>query len=287
MIPAWAKTALTFAGLIVVTYIGICALVYAFQDRLLYQPWKPIGNNPGQLGMEYRDIRLVTEDGVHLGAWFVPGEAGRPVVLVCHGNAGNISNRIETLYVYRSLGYGVFIFDYRGYGESEGSPDEEGTYRDGKAAWDYIIGNNLATEDQIIVLGRSLGGGVASWLATEVSPAGLILESTFTSVPDLAKKMYPFLPVGYLTRNRYETLKRLPLLACPVLVVHSPSDEIIPFRHGQKLYEQARDPRRFLQITGPHNGGYLLSGETYMNGVQAFITFCTSSDSLNHPANRD
>ena len=269
--PGWIRSILGIVAVVLVAYGGLCALMYLFQNRLLYFPWKTITSRPSDLGVEYRDVRFRTEDGLTLNGWFAQGEPGKPVVLVCHGNAGNLSNRVELIYVYRSLGYGVFVFDYRGYGESEGTPDEQGTYRDAAAAWDYLVDNSLVSPKRIVLLGRSLGGPVAAWLAGRKRPAALILESTFTSVPDLAGSMYPLMPVRLLARNRYETIRHTRDVTCPVLVVHSRQDDVVPFTHGARLFQAAEEPKEFLEIEGPHDGGYLLSGATYLDGVSGFI----------------
>ncbi|MCP4378036.1 MAG: alpha/beta hydrolase, partial [bacterium] len=161
---------------------------------------------------------------------------------------------------------------YRGYGQSEGSPSEQGTYRDAEAAWTYLTRKRKIDASKIVLFGRSLGGAVAAWLAVEKHSAGVILESTFTSVPDRGAELYKYLPVRFLARINYNTLGRIDKLRCPLLVIHSPDDEIIPYHHGQQLFESAKEPKRFLEISGGHNGGHITSGTLYTNALAEFLT---------------
>lgn len=254
-----------------VCYILIVLFIYFNQGRMVYFPMKTMGGTPSDIGLPYREVGLVTSDGVGLSAWFVGMDKSRDVVLFCHGNAGNISHRLESLSIFHRLGLNTFIFDYRGYGRSGGEPSEEGTYLDAGAAWRYLTEAEHIPPQRIILFGRSLGGAVAAQLATKVTPKALILESTFTSVTDVGARAYPFLPVRLLSRYRYDTRRLLPDIRVPVLVVHSPDDEIIPFRHGIALFEVANEPKRFLKISGDHNGGFFNSGEIYTGGLNEFL----------------
>lgn len=233
--------------------------------------------DPSFFGLEFEEIVFNTEDGITLFGWYVPSGSTESVVLVCHGNAGNISHRLDTIKIFYELGISVFIFDYRGYGKSEGQPTEAGTYEDAKAAWNYLTETRLVDPTQVIIFGRSLGGSIAAWLAQDRLPAGLILESTFTSLADIAAKLYPYLPVRMLLVYSYNTLEYLNQVNCPVLIVHSRDDDIIPFRHGENLFNKAHEPKRFLEIHGSHNEGYMTAGELYREGIMNFITLCLSS----------
>jgi len=193
------------------------------------------------------------------------------MVLFCHGNAGNISHRLESIEIFHRLGLNIFIFDYRGYGQSEGKPTEQGTYEDASVAWRYLTQQRQVNPNEIIVFGRSLGGAVASWLAQSHSPGALILESTFTSLADIAASLYPYLPVRLLLRFKYNTAEYLGKVNCPVLIVHSRDDEIMPFSHGCRLFEMASEPKKFLEISGTHNEGFIISGKDYEKGLNAFI----------------
>lgn len=264
-------TLLSLAGLALLVYAGFALLLYLSQHKLLYFPTADLVATPAQAGLAYEEIFLTTADGTRIAAWFVPAENARGVLLFCHGNAGNISHRLESLEIFHALGLAVLIFDYRGYGASSGHPSEEGTYQDAEAAWQYLVQERHVSPAEIIIFGRSLGGAVAARQAAKTSPRALILESSFTSVPDLAASLYPFFPVRLMSRFHYETKKELQRIHCPVLIVHSPQDEIIPFAHGRALYEGAAPPKRFLEISGDHNAGFLLSKTIYTKGLADFF----------------
>jgi fermentation-respiration switch protein FrsA (DUF1100 family) len=196
----------------------------------------------------------------------------QPTLLFLHGNAGNISHRLDSIRQFHELGLAVFILDYRGYGESEGSPTETGTYDDATAAWHYLIAQRGIAPRDIVLLGRSLGANIAAELATRTRPGALIMESAFTSVPDMAATIYPWLPVRLLSRYRYDAYKQLAHISCPLLIVHSRDDEIIPFTHGQRLFECAREPKQFLELRGGHNDGFLVTGRDYLEGIGHFLS---------------
>ena len=248
------------------------ALFYIFQSRYVYYPERNLTADPGQLGLRFDSVYFETADGLTLSAWFIPGDNTRGVILFCHGNAGNISHRLESIQIFHQLGLDVFIFDYRGYGQSEGKPSEQGTYQDAEAAWRYLIEERQLAPADIIVFGRSLGGTVASWLARSHTPGALILESTFTSLRDVASTLYPYLPVRLLLRFQYNTAEYLRGVNCPVLIVHSRDDEIMPFSQGRRLFDIAREPKHFLEITGTHNEGFIASGKHYEAGLNGFIS---------------
>ena len=256
---------------VAVVYVGLAALLYLFQSRLIYFPMREIAATPKAVGLAYEGVRFTAEDGTVLDGWFIPAGTPRATLLFFHGNAGNISHRLDSLVIFHRLGLSTFIFDYRGYGRSEGRPTEEGTYQDAMAAWRYLTEERGVSPEKIVLFGRSLGGSVAAWLAARHTPGALIVESTFTSVPDFASEMYPWLPARWLTRFRYDAVKHLSSITCPVLVVHSRDDEIIPVGHGRRLYEAAREPRQFLEIRGGHNGGFLQSGKEYIDGLERFL----------------
>ncbi len=259
-------------GFAIILYIGLVTSLFIFQDRLIYFPIRHISATPADIGLTYEPVWLETADGVKLSGWYVPAKEARGVVLFFHGNAGNISHRLDSIGTFHRLGLSVFIIDYRGYGQSEGKTSEQGTYLDAEAAWRYLVEDQQIPADEIILFGRSLGGAVAAWLAQKHTPGLLILESSFTSVPDVAAKHYPFFPVRLLARFKYNTLERLPEINCPVLVVHSPDDEIIPYSHGEQLFAAAQEPKDFLNLSGGHNEGVFIMGKRYEAGLDAFIT---------------
>jgi pimeloyl-ACP methyl ester carboxylesterase len=233
-------------------------------------------------GLKFEDVQLTTKDNVNLAAWFVPAkdndQIDKGVILFCHGNGGNISNRISYLPIFRDLGLSTFLFDYRGYGKSEGKPSEEGTYADVEAAWQYLTQERQIPPQKIIIYGESLGGAIASYLAQKISQqdsknsaGGLILASTFTSISDRAAELYPFMPIRFLSRFSYNSIDRLPIIKIPILVIHSIDDEIIPFHHGDRNFQVANQPKKLVTLRGDHNGGFLDSLETYRNGLKEFI----------------
>lgn len=254
-------------------YLLLVVFVYLTQGSMLYLPNMPgrdIEATPDAIGLAFEDVTLETSDGINVHGWFVPGESER-VVLFFHGNAGNISHRLYSIKEWYELGLSVFIIDYRGYGQSEGKPTEQGLYRDGEAAWRFLTGKRGFAPGNIIVFGRSLGGSIASWIAAKEKPAALIVESSFTSVPDIGQQAYPWLPVRWLSRFRHATRDNVQKSTSPVLVVHSRDDEIIPFRHGEAIFDAANEPKRFLEIRGGHNDGHATSATLYRDGLLDFL----------------
>lgn len=255
-------------------YAVLLSLVYIFQGRLLYLPnigGRGLAATPADIGLEYGDVRFSTRDDVSLHGWFVPAPRAQAVLLHCHGNGGNISHRLDSIRLFHDLGLSVFIFDYRGYGLSAGQPDEEGTYRDAEAAWNYLLEARGFSAGQIVVHGHSLGAAIAAQLVRGRQPAALILESPFTSIADVASRHYWFLPVRWLSRFEYPTAAFVRDVRTPTLIVHSPQDEISPFAHGGAVFEQANEPKAFLEISGDHNAGFLLSGARYTEGLRRFL----------------
>lgn len=264
---------LTLLGLLVVAYLAITTLLFFVQARLVYYPQIGRESNatPAQAGLAYEALKIVAADKTALDAWFVPAPEPRGVLLFLHGNAGSIAHRIDYLALFSGLGLSTLIFDYRGYGKSEGTPSERGTYRDAEAAWRYLIDERGIPPGEVVLFGESLGGAVASWLAAHKGPAGLIIVSAFTSVPNLAAQLYPWLPVRLISRFRYNTLASLTLATCPVLVAHSTDDEIVPFEHGRQLYEAARPPKQFLEMCGGHNDILARNHATFESALRAFL----------------
>ena len=268
---------------VVAAYGLVVAAMAVMQPRLLFLPDMPsrvVDLDPGALGLAFEPVTIRTDDGVALDGWYVPAERPRGVVLFFHGNAGNIAHRLDSVKIFNDLNLDTLIFDYRGYGRSEGAASETGLTRDAEAVWRYLTETRGVQPERIVLFGRSLGAAVAAGLATGlaaapdggVAPAGLIVESGFVSVPDLGARLYPWLPVRWLATLKFPTADYLKSVASPVLVIHSRDDEIIPFAQGEALYEAARDPKRFLVLQGGHNDGFLASGQRYGDGIDAFIS---------------
>lgn len=265
-------TVIGILSAVVVVYAVIVGVFFIYQSRFIYFPERGLTADPTSIGLDFEDVSLVTSDGVTLSAWYIPSDQSRGVVLFCHGNAGNISGRLDSIQIFNRLGLDVLIFDYRGYGESQGTPDEAGTYRDAEAAWRYLVETRGVDPGRVIVFGRSLGGAVAAWLAERHTPAMLILESSFVSLADVGSRVYPYLPIGLILRYRYDTAAHLSGVNSPVLVVHSRDDETMPFDQGLRLYRAAPEPKRLLEISGSHNQGFVTSGAVYRDGLEGFIS---------------
>jgi fermentation-respiration switch protein FrsA (DUF1100 family) len=252
-------------------YLGLVSFVYVRQPKMIYFPTKEIEKTPAAIGLSFEEVALKTSDGLTIAAWYVPAPDARAVLLFCHGNGGNMSHRLDSIRIFHDLGLSVLIFDYRGYGRSEGAPTEKGTYLDAEAAWHFLVKDKGIDPARMVIFGRSLGSAVAAELAMRKKAGALIIESGFTSIPDIGKKYYPYMPVSLITRFHYATIDKVSSLALPKLFIHSPEDEVIPSDHGVRLFEKAREPKEFLQIRGGHNEGFLQSGYFYINGLEQFI----------------
>ena len=257
--------------ILVTVWLLLVVLMYTLQDRFIYYPHKSLSLTPADIELPYEDIFLTTADGLKIHGWYIKHPEPLATLLFLHGNAGNISHRLDSLQIFHQLGLSVLIIDYRGYGRSQGHPSEQGTYLDAQAAWDYLLSRQHTAAQNIIIFGRSLGAAVAVQLAEQQPAGALIIESAFTSMVEMGKRYYPYLPVQWLARIRYPSIERIGNISCPLLVIHSPDDEIIPFELGEQLFASARRPKSFLKISGGHNDGFLLTGETYINGIRSFL----------------
>lgn len=274
----WWISLIIFGSLVII-YCIVVAIFANFQARLIYYPHYPtreIEKTPEEIGIIYEDVTIIASDGVKLSAWFIPVKDSRGVFIFCHGNAGNISHRLESIRIFTELGFSVFIFDYRGYGQSEGVVSEKGTYLDAEAAWNYCVNERNISPSEIVVFGRSLGASIAAWLAQDRKPKALIIESAFTSIPDIAAELYPFLPVRLVIHYRYNTIGYLKNTHCPVLIIHSIDDEMVSIEHARRLYEGIKGYRELLEIRGTHNEGVLESEKYYVNGINNFFSQFTS-----------
>lgn len=266
---AWSALILA-AGI----YGAFCLVLFLTQAKLIFYPDIPsrqLAASPADIGLAYESVTLTTGDDVRIHGWFVPAPGAKGTLLFFHGNAGNISHRLDSLQIFHDLGLSCLIIDYRGYGRSEGAVSEQGTYLDAEAAWNYLAETRKIPAREIIVFGRSLGAAIAAYTASRHRPGALILESAFTSVPDMGARLYPFLPVRLLSRFSYDNRRALRSVACPLLVIHSRNDRTIPYENGRLLYDGYRGSKRFLEIQGEHNGGFLTSGSAYKEGIDEFI----------------
>jgi len=233
------------AGVILFGLVALRALGTPLFETLAYFPSRALYASPADVGLEAEELSFRAEDGVRLhGFWVAPPEEdGVGAILYCHGNGGNVSDRLGHARQLREAGFGVLLFDYRGYGRSEGRPTEEGTYRDARAAAELL--DERAAGGSVVYLGESLGGGVAAQLASERSPRGLVLQSSFTSIRAMARIHYPLLP-RFMVPDAYPTQRRLAAMEVPVLVVHGERDRIVPVSEGRALFEAAREPKRLI-----------------------------------------
>jgi uncharacterized protein len=270
---------LSISFILISVWVLLSLLLYLFQPKFVYFPQSTIDYTPDMAGLPYEDIHLLTKDNVDIHGWFIPVKEASKTLLFFHGNGGNISHRLESLKIFHELGLSVFIIDYRGYGQSEGTPSEQGTYQDAEVAWHYLTQTRGIADKDIIIFGRSMGGAIATWLASQHMPGLLMLESTFTSIADMGKHYYPYLPTQLLARIKYESIDRIGDIHYPVLIAHSQSDEIVPYALGQRLFEKVNSTKVFMELQGGHNDGFIVSGRTYIEGIKSFINAHTQRNS--------
>jgi fermentation-respiration switch protein FrsA (DUF1100 family) len=247
-------------------------LLLLFETRFIYFPSRAHEATPAGLGLPSEEVLFTAEDGVRLHGWFLPVRGARWTVLLSHGNAGNISHRLDrTLFLQTRLGASVLLYDYRGYGRSEGSPDEPGTYRDARAAYRYLVERRRVPPERLVLFGESLGSAVSLDLALAHPAAALILEAPFTSVPAMARTTI-FFPLAPFVRTRYDNLEKVGRLRMPLLVLQGDHDEVVPFAQGRRLFEAAPGPKRFFAIPGAgHNDTFLVGGDAYWQAIADFL----------------
>ena len=251
---------------------ALSVLLLIFEKNLIYFPTSALEVTPAALGLSHEEMEARAEDGVRVRGYFLPRKESRLTVLLSHGNAGNVSHRLDrAMLLQRQVPVDVLLYDYRGYGRSEGRPDEEGTYRDARAAYRWLRDRGHAP-GRIVSFGESLGAAVALQLALDVEVRGLVLESPFTSVPDMARAVYPLLPLWPFVRTRYDNLAKAPRLKVPLLVLHGDKDEVVPFTQGRRVFDAAPEPKRFFAIPGAgHNDTYTTGGEAYWRVLKEFL----------------
>jgi fermentation-respiration switch protein FrsA (DUF1100 family) len=264
---------LAIVVVLVIAYCGWGLILLFIQPKLLYGPAREVECTPRDIGLEFEDVIFRSSDGLELTGWYIPVGDGKITILFCHGNGGNIMHRLDSISIFHNLGLNCFLFDYRGYGNSEGKTTEAGTYLDTNAAYNWLINQRKTAPNNIIIFGRSLGGSIAAELATKVEAKGLVIESTFTSYVDMGRNLYFYMLVRWFARFRYSTIDYIKQVHCPVMVIHSKDDEIVPFDFGLKLHEAANEPKEFVEIYGSHNDGFLVSGEIYEKAWLKWLEF--------------
>ena len=282
-----------FAALLLIAYLGWGVILYILQPKLLYSPVREVSYTPAEVNLEFENVVFKTADGMQLSGWYVPAPlesrrekyltrsvqvgdsllTGQFTILFCHGNGGNMMHCLDSIDIFHNLGLNCFIFDYRGYGNSTGKPSEEGTYLDAESAHKWLTEEKKIPPDDIIVFGWSLGGSIAAQLASKSKVGALVVESTFTSYVDIGLRFYPYMPVRWFARFRYSTLDYIKAVHCPVMLIYSRDDEIVPFEFGLQLYEAANEPKEFVETFGSHNDSFLLSGEIYKNAWAKWLKF--------------
>jgi len=270
----WSRSSITLViagALPLLAYLGITAMLYLLQDKFIFPASRVVNRDPSYFDWSFEDVWLEPSPGERSHAWWIPTENSRGVCLFSHGNGGNIAGRLESVGALRKLGLSVLVYDYGGYGKSSGAPSEGRIYDDIRAAWRYLTETRGIAPQQIVLFGRSLGGAPSAQLATEVSCAGLVLESTFTSLPAAAQEAMPWVPARWLTRHHFDSLSKMPSIHCPVLVIHAPEDRTVRFHHGEALYAAANQPKRWLQIHGDHNAGFLQSQDLIHEAWSSFL----------------
>lgn len=268
---------------LILVILGVLVLFTLYlrwnEPRMLYFPTKTLELSPADLGWKFEEVSLTTADGVRVHGWYFPSSESDATrtILFLHGNAGNISHRFEKFDILRKLDAHILAIDYRGYGKSEGTPNEAGTYADAKAAYDYLLAKGISPR-AIILYGESLGCAVAVELASKEVVGAMILESPFTSVAAIGQKMFPFIPVRLLVQNKYDTLSKIGQIKTPLLILHSPTDEIIPFAHARAVHDAANPPKKLVELKGTHNEGFLTTGESYYAAMEDFLKRLKSLD---------
>jgi fermentation-respiration switch protein FrsA (DUF1100 family) len=259
------------AGIVLLAAVLLLAVFVLGQNRLLYFPTRRFAVTPAALGLEADELAVVAEDGVRLHGWWIRG-AGKRALLFFHGNAGNIADRLERAKILHArFGLDVFLVDYRGYGFSQGSPSEEGLYRDARAVYRVAVSAGFRSE-QIVIFGESLGAAVAVDLARRSPCAGLVIEAPFLSIPEIARVHYPFVPALFV-RSRFDNLSKIAEVAVPKLILVPELDEVVPPDHGRRLFEAARGVRELYVVPGArHNDAYVVGGEPYWKAWEEFLS---------------
>ncbi|CCQ89310.1 putative Peptidase [Nitrospina gracilis 3/211] len=261
------------AAAILAILVFYAVVLVSCENKIIYHPHTyPDGEWDAADGMTVEDVWFTASDGTKLHGWYFPAMEARATLLFFHGNAGNLTHRVDNIQRLTPLGLNVFIFDYRGYGKSEGAPDEEGILQDAQAAYDTLVKERKVPPDTVILFGRSLGGAFATDVAHHNPAAGLILEAAFTNARDMAGAMFPVLPIGWAIRSKLNAVDKVPDITIPKLIIHGTDDEVVPYKLGRKLYDAAAEPKAFYDLPGAgHNNTYRLGGQAYFDRIHQFV----------------
>jgi uncharacterized protein len=266
----------TILAAAVLIYGGILVLLRVYESRLIYfpGPQRTLVAPPPSLGLPIQRVEITSEDALKLVAWVIPAEPRSSLwLLVCHGNAGNLSEFDRPVHYagLRQVGLNLLAFDYRGYGESGGVPSEAGLYRDVDAAYRYLTNQRGVLANRIVIFGHSLGSAVAVDLASRVPSAGLILEGAFTSATDRGQELYPYIPVRWIAKSRFSSVDKIARMTVPKLFLHAKGDEVIPLAHGRRLYEAASAPKTFVELRGGHGDAFDVDSARYFGSIASFL----------------
>ncbi len=263
----------TYPLKIAVVTVFLIVLFFFFirfmEKKSLYFPLQKIEVTPQDIGLEYEEVFITTADRVRISGWYIPSRSPRATVLFSHGNGGNISHRLEKIRIFNDLDVNVFIFDYRGYGMSKGSPSENGLYLDAEAAYRYLLNEKNIPPERIIGYGESLGGAVVIDLASRHALGGIIVEGSFPSIRDMARRYFPFIP-GFVYKSSFDSSRKIKDVTVPKLHLHSMNDEIVPFALGKKLFDHAPEPKEFAALQGGHNDSFLVSRDLFIEKIDSF-----------------
>lgn len=264
------------SAVLFILLLGVIWVVWNFShiiDRVfVFYPDRRLVATPARAGLDYRDLRIDTPDGEGLHGWLVEAGSEAPLLIFFHGNAGNIGDRVDNVAKLVEVGISVLIFDYRGYGRSTGRPTEEGVYTDGRAVYRFALESLGYSPGDVVLFGRSLGTAVAAHVASGAPVAGLILESAFTNLKDLAWVHYPFIPGKFLVKGKFNVLEMVRRIRAPLLVIHGDRDGLVPMKLGERVYRAALEPKEFYVIHGAgHNDTDVAGGRPYFERLRSFV----------------